>query len=125
MSEEHKKIAIVDLCHPSEVHQAQLLAAAMLKQQTCQPLVEDYTKQGWVVHVFPWVVGIRGMILFTRGFPPEVFDIQRKHWRVAVEQTALVSVKAFHFLHQVRFGGQPTMSYPDIRCRILTYDVAS
>jgi hypothetical protein len=24
-----------------------------------------YTEQGWVVHVFPWVVGIRGMMVFS------------------------------------------------------------
>jgi hypothetical protein len=63
VSEVHKKIAIVDLSRPSDAYQAQLLAAAIRKQQTYHPLVEDlsyYTKQGWVVHVFPWVVGIRG-----------------------------------------------------------------
>ena len=32
-------------------------------------------------------------------------DIQRKHWQIAIEQTALASVRAFHFLHKVRFGG--------------------
>ncbi len=64
VSKVHKKIAIVDLSRPSDVHQTQLLAAIQ-KQQTYQPLVEGlsyYTKQGWVVHVFPWVVGIRGMM---------------------------------------------------------------
>ncbi len=38
VSEVHKKIAIVDLCRPSDVHQAQLLAAAIRKQQTYQHL---------------------------------------------------------------------------------------
>ena len=32
-------------------------------------------------------------------------DIQRKHWQIVIEQTALASVRAFHFLHKVRFGG--------------------
>ncbi len=32
-------------------------------------------------------------------------DIQRKHWKIVIEQTALASVRAFHFLHKVRFGG--------------------
>ncbi len=40
VSEEHKTIAIVDLCRPSDVHQAHLLAAAIRKQQKCQPLLE-------------------------------------------------------------------------------------
>jgi hypothetical protein len=33
VSEERKKIAIVDLCRPSDVHQTQPLAAAIRKQQ--------------------------------------------------------------------------------------------
>jgi hypothetical protein len=40
-------------------------------------------------------------------------DIQRKHWRVAVEQTALASVRAFHYLHKVRFGGLLEPVQPD------------
>jgi hypothetical protein len=32
--------------------------------------------------------------------------IQRKHWQVAMEQSVLASVRAFHFLHTVRFGGR-------------------
>ena len=32
-------------------------------------------------------------------------DIQRKHWQIAIEQTALASIRAFHFLHKVLFGG--------------------
>ena len=32
-------------------------------------------------------------------------DIQRKHWQIVIEQTAHASVRAFHFLHKVRFGG--------------------
>ncbi len=51
----------VDLGFPSDIHQAQLLAAAIRKQQTYQPLVDClsyYTEQGWVMHVFPSIVGI-------------------------------------------------------------------
>jgi hypothetical protein len=36
--------------------------------------------------------------------------IQRKLWQVAVERSALASVRAFHSLHTlhtVRFGGRP------------------
>ena len=38
VSNEHKRIAIVDLCRPSDIHQTQLLAAAIRKQQAYQPL---------------------------------------------------------------------------------------
>ncbi len=59
------------------------------------------------MHVFPWVVGIRGMVdsdddsshVDSDSFL-KFLGIERKHWRVAVEQeqTALASVRAFHFL---------------------------
>ncbi len=58
MSKVHKKIAIVVLSRPSDVHQAgkaQWLVAAIRKPQTYQPLVDClgyYTEQGWVVLSF-------------------------------------------------------------------------
>ena len=58
ISKHHQWIAIVDLCRPSDVHSAQLLAAAMRKQQTYGPLQEafgQYTEQECSVHVLPWV----------------------------------------------------------------------
>ena len=107
--EARERIAIIDLCRPSDVHQTQLQAAAIRKQQTYQPLVDGlsyYTEQGWVVHVFPWIVGIRGMIDPSHVQSVLRFlGIQRKHWQLAIEQTALASVQAFHFLHKVSFWG--------------------
>jgi hypothetical protein len=109
ISEECKRIAIPDLCRPSDVFLPQLQAAAQRKQQAYSPLEEAlsyYTEQGWIVHVFPWVVGIRGML-----DPAHVesllkfIGIQQKHWKVAAERSVLASVRAFHFLHKVRFGG--------------------
>ena len=32
-------------------------------------------------------------------------NVPKKHWRPAVEKTVLASVRAFYFLHRVRFGG--------------------
>jgi hypothetical protein len=83
VSNEHNRIAIVNLCRPSDIHQAQLLAAAIRKQQAYQPLVEGlsyYTELGWVVNGFPLVVGIRGMIDSSHVESLLKFlDIQRKH----------------------------------------------
>ena len=47
-------IAIVDLCRPSDVHPAQVLAAAMRKQQAYLPLQEAlrfYSDQGWTIQL--------------------------------------------------------------------------
>jgi hypothetical protein len=111
VSSEHKRIAIVDLCRPSgsDVLPSQLLVAAKRKQHTYCPLVEAlsyYTEPGWIIHIFPWVVGIRGMIdpVHVESLL-KFLGIQRKHWRTAVERSVLASVRAFHFLHKVRFGG--------------------
>ena len=54
VSYHHKRIAVVDLCRPSDVHPAQSLAAAMRKQQTYLPLQEALTyssDQGGTIHV--------------------------------------------------------------------------
>ncbi len=101
VSKEQKRIAIVDLCRPSDNHQTQLLEKAIRKQQAYQPLVNGlsyYTEQGWVVHVFPLVVGIRGMIDSSHVESLQKFlDIPRKHWHVAIGKIALASVQGFHF----------------------------
>ncbi len=111
VSHELRRIAILDLCRPSDVLPSQLLMAANRKQHAYEPVKEalsSYTDQGWIIHIFPWAVGIRGMI-----DPRHVesllkfLGIQRKHWQVAVERSVLASVRAFHFLHTVRFGGRP------------------
>ena len=68
--------------------------------------LDFYTKQGWVIHVFPWVVGIRGLL-----HPPHLcaalqfLEVPNQHWQLAVESTVLASVNAFKSLHRVRFGG--------------------
>jgi hypothetical protein len=118
VSQHHKRIAVVDLCRPSDVHPAQLLAAAMRKQQTYLPLLDAlsyYSEQGWTIHVFPWVVGIRGMINPLHVHSLLKFaEIHHKHWKTAVERTVLASVRAFHFLHRVRFGGLPETVRSDL-----------
>ena len=109
VSHELQRIAIVDLCRPSDVHPEQLKIAAIRKQDGYAPLVLalcHYIAEGWTVQVFPWVVGIRGLIDPSLIVSLLAFlDIPSKHRKVAVERTVLASVKALYFMHQVRFGG--------------------
>lgn len=118
VSQHHKRIAIADLHRPSDVHPAQLFAAAVRKQQTYLPLQDAlryYSDQGWTIHVFPWVVGIRGMIDPSHVQSLLKFlEIPNQHWQTAVERTVLASVRAFYFLHRVRFGGLPETVLPDL-----------
>jgi hypothetical protein len=89
--------------------QGKLKAAAIRKQDGYAPLFLafcHYIGKGWTVHVFPWVVGIRGLIdpsLIVSLLA--LLDIPYKHRKTAVERTVLASVKALYFMHQVRFGG--------------------
>jgi ribonuclease HI len=99
ISKHHKRIAIVDLCRPSDVHPTQLLAAALRKQRKYSPLLEalcQYTEQGWTVHVFPWVVGIRGMIdpLHVASLL-QYLCVPRQKWQAAVDLTVLASVTPY------------------------------
>ena len=110
VSETHKRIAIVDLCRPSDTSPAQLLAAAMRKQHAYSSLVETlryYADRGWVMHVFPLVVGICCMIDPSHVESLLKFlHIQQRLWHGMIERIVLASVQAFHFLHKVRFGGR-------------------
>jgi hypothetical protein len=109
VSHELKKIAIVDLCRPSDLHPEQLKAAAIRKQDRYAPLVLalcHYFDEGWTVQVFLWVVGILGLINSALVASLLTFlDIPSRHRKTAVERTVLASVKALYFMHQVRFGG--------------------
>jgi hypothetical protein len=48
----------LEMVHREPEH---LYAAALRKREGHRPLIdalEDYTNQGWIIHVFPWVLGI-------------------------------------------------------------------
>ncbi len=60
-----QEVSQYSLCRPSDVHPEQLKAAAVGKQDGCSPLVAaigHYSDRGWTVNVFPWVVGISGLV---------------------------------------------------------------
>jgi hypothetical protein len=61
---------------------------------------------GWVIHVFPWVVSIR-RLLDPRHINAllEFLEIHKRQWQIAAEKAMLALVDALHFMHRVRFGG--------------------
>lgn len=117
VSEYSKRIAIVDLSRPADVHPGQLAAAGARKQQKYSPLVsalEHYSENGWIVHVFPWVVGIRGLLDPVHvASLLEFLDVPKQRWQSAIERSVLASVQALYYLHQVRFGGLQRDTGPD------------
>ena len=94
------------------------LCASSRHSEAYLPLQEAlsfYSDQGWTIHVFPWVVGIRGMIDPSHVHALLKFlELPNWHWQTAVERTVLASVRAFSFLHKVRFGGLPETVLPDL-----------
>ncbi len=102
--ESHKRIAIVDLCLPSDTSPSQLLAAAMRKQNAYCPFVEAlhyYADRGWVILVFPLVVRICCMVDPSHvGSLLKFLLIQWKLWHRAIELTVLALAQVFHFLHK-------------------------
>ena len=105
-----KKIAIVDLCRPSDMFHEQLTAAFIRKKRNYCPLIEalgHYSALGWTISIFPWVVGIRGLVDAKHiQTTLAVLDIPKENWKEGIENTVLASVRAFSFLHRVRFGGR-------------------
>ena len=72
----------------SELH----AAAHERKVRTYAPLLDAmqaYLDEGWQVEIFPWVVGVRGLV----NSPAtkrclEFLEMQRKSWRRIIEDTA-------------------------------------
>jgi len=90
VSEAAKRIAIVDLSRPADVYPGQLTLAGARKQHKYSPLVmalEHYSEQGWIVHVFPWVVGFRGLIDPAHvASLLEFLDVPKQRWQAALER---------------------------------------
>jgi hypothetical protein len=109
ISQVHKRIAIIYLCRPLDVHREQLHAAALhtSKQELHSPLIyalDYYISQGWKIHVFPLVVGIWGLIHLPHILALlKCLDTPQKHWSTTIASTVLASVKELYFLLCVRF----------------------
>ena len=101
-----RKIAIVEVSRPMDGSSELLAAAHERKVRTYAPLLEAlqaYLDDGWQVEIFPWVVGVRGLVNQDAiQCCLEFLDMPRKSWRRIIEDTAKESVKAFYVLHRVR-----------------------
>jgi hypothetical protein len=65
VSSQHKRIALVDLCRSADGLPNQVTTAGTWKQYKNSPLLKAliyYSDNGWVAHIFPWVVGMRDLI---------------------------------------------------------------
>ena len=103
-----KKIAILELCRPSDTSPGQLQAAHDRKMNTYGPLVEalgHYSDSGWSVKILPWVVGARGLVQEqAMHHALEYLEVPKTSWRPIIEDTVLASVSALAFMHRIRFS---------------------
>jgi ribonuclease HI len=103
-----KKIAILELCRPSDTSSGQLQAAYERKRNLYGPLVEalgHYSDSGWSVKILPWVVGARGLVLEqAMHHALEYLEVPKTFWRPIIEDTVLASISALAFMHRIRFS---------------------
>ena len=65
--------------------------------------LQAYLDKGWQVEIFPWVVGIHGLLnSATIKSCQEFLTVPRQRWERIIEDVAKESVKAFFSLHRVR-----------------------
>ena len=65
LSSADKRLAILDLCRPSDIHVDQLVTAYTRKDISYTPLVDAlfyYEAEGWEIKVFPLVIGVRAFL---------------------------------------------------------------
>ena len=103
-----KKIAILDVCRPSDTSPGQLQAAYERKMNLYGPLVEalgHYNDSGWSAKILPWVVGARGMVQERAMYHAlEFIEVPKTFWRPIIEDTVLASISALAFMHRIRFS---------------------
>ena len=108
ISYSRKKIAIVDLCRPSDVCPEQLRIASDRKVKGYDPLktaLQLYSDAGWQIEILPWVVGIRGLIQESELHNALKFlEIPKTAWPTAIERTVVASVESLAFMNRVRYS---------------------
>ena len=81
-----KKIAILELCRPSDISPGQLQAAYERKMYR----YGHYSDSGWSVKILPWVVGARGLVLEqAMHHALEYIEVPKTFWRPIIEDTVL------------------------------------
>ena len=106
VSQEHKRIAVLELTRPSDMTSAQLEAAYNTEKVKYTPIIaalQHYSSSGWRIEVLPWVIGIRGLADPKHLHDALSFlDIPKQEWANIIEDSVLASVRALAYMHRVR-----------------------
>ena len=109
-----RKVAILELCRPSDVSTDMLQNAYNRKLEIYGPLREAlkyYLDSGWAVQILPWVVGARGLIQECNLYKAlEFLEVPKGNWRSITDGTVSASISALAFMHRVRFSTQQVVS---------------
>ena len=104
------KIAILELCRPSDVRLERLDAAYQGKLAVYEPLrtaLGFYTDSGWAVQTLPWVVGARGLIQkHNMCNALEFLEVPREKWQSIIDSTVQASIAALAFMNRTRFSAR-------------------
>jgi len=104
------KIAIVEVCRPSDVRLERLEAAYQGKLAVYGPLLTAlsfYTESGWTVQILPWVVGARGLIQKRHMCNAlEFLEVPHRKQQSIIEGTVQASIAALAFMHRTRFSAR-------------------
>jgi hypothetical protein len=89
---------------------SRLRPAYSRKNTSYAPLADAlyyYKTEGWEIKVFLLVIGVRGLVSVRHIHEILTFlKIPRKEWLNGLESFALASVKAFSFLHRIRYSAR-------------------
>jgi len=112
VSYSRNKIAIVDVCRPSDVRLERLDAAYQGKLAVYGPLLTAlsfYIESGWTLQILPWVVGARGLIKKRNMCNAlEFLEVPHKKQQSIIEGTVQASIAALAFMHRMRFSTRTT-----------------
>jgi len=112
VSYSRSKIAIVDVCRPSDVRLERLDAAYQGKLAVYGPLLIAlgfYIESGWTLQILPWVVGARGLIKKRNMCNAlEFLEVPHKKQQSIIEGTVQASIAALAFMHRMRFTTRTT-----------------
>jgi len=116
ISESRKKIAIVELCRPSDVWLERLEAAYQGKLAVYAPLLtalSSYTESGWAIQILPWVVGARGLIQTSNMRTAlEFLEVPHGKRQSVIDSTVQASIAALAFMNNMRFAARTTGPSP-------------
>ena len=117
ISQERKRIALLELTRPSDILTTQLDEAYRTKKEKYTPVLsalQHYISTGWRIEILPWVVGIRGFAKVKHLQAALHFlNIPRRKWSAIIEDSVLTSVRALTYLHRIRYSAANSLSTAD------------